>query len=146
MHFEGTFTVSASRETLFAFLMDPHQVSPCVPGLRKLDVQSPREYIALVRAGVSFIQGDFTMHCTVAEVTPLTKAKFISHGTGIGSSVDLETTMELADASDGGTLMKWQAEVNVGGRLAGIAQRFIARQAEKMIEQLFDCIAKRVDG
>ena len=109
MHFEGTFSVSATRETLFAFLMDPNQVSPCVPGLRKLDVKSPQEYIAIVRAGVSFIQGDFTMHCTVAEVTPLTKATFISHGTGIGSSVDLETTMELSDSSDGGTLMKWQA-------------------------------------
>lgn len=144
MHFEGTFYVKASKDKLFNFLMDPSQISKCLPDLRKIDIKSSDDYTAVVRAGISFIRGDFTLHFTVAEKQAPIHAKLISHGTGIGSSVDLTTIMDLADSSGGGTDMKWQAEVNVGGNLASVGQRLIGGQAEKIMKQLFDCIEHTV--
>ncbi len=115
-----------------------------MPDLQKLDIKSPDDFTAMIRAGVSFIKGDFTMHFTTAEKQPPSHAKLIARGFGIGSTIDLETTMDLAE-SDGGTAMKWEAEVRVGGRIASVGQRLLNGQAEKIIKQLFDCLEMHLE-
>jgi carbon monoxide dehydrogenase subunit G len=143
MHFEGTFDVKAPRSTVYDFLLDPKKISGCMPDLQRLDVKSPDQFDAVVRAGVSFIKGDFTMHFRVAEKDPPGHAKLVAHGTGIGSTVDLETLLDLADAN-GGTSMKWSAEARVGGRIASVGQRLLNGQAEKIVKQLFECLQKQL--
>ena len=146
MHFDGTFNVKASKEKVFTTILDPNQISQCMPDLQKLDVKSQDDFTAVVKAGVSFIKGDFILHFTVAEKTPSTHAKLLAHGTGIGSTVDLETVMELGDLEGGGTTMKWVAEAKVGGRIASVGQRLISGQAEKIIKQLFECLQGKLEA
>ncbi|MHB1907293.1 MAG: CoxG family protein [Nitrososphaerales archaeon] len=146
MHFEGTFNVKASKDKVFGVLMDPKQVSACMPDLQKLEVKSPDDYTAIVKAGVSFIRGDFNMHFTVVEKTIPTHAKLVAHGTGIGSTIDLDTLMDLSDGPNGGTTMKWSAEARVGGRIATVGQRLISGQAEKIIKQLFECLQGKLEA
>jgi carbon monoxide dehydrogenase subunit G len=145
MHFEGTFTVKAPREKVFEFLLDPNKVSSCLPDLQRLDIKNQDEYTAVVRAGISFIKGDFTMNFKVMEKQPPSHAKLVARGSGIGSTVDLETVMDLTESS-GSTTMKWSAEAKVGGRIASVGQRLISGQAEKIIRQLFDCIKSKLEG
>ena len=76
------------KEKVFSMMMDPNQISQCMPELQKLEIKSPDDYTAVLKAGVSFIKGDFTLHFTPAEKTPSTHAKLIAHGTGMGSTVD----------------------------------------------------------
>jgi len=145
MHFEGTFTVKAPREKVFEFLLDPNKVSSCLPDLQRLDIKNQDEYTAVVRAGISFIKGEFTMNFKVMEKQPPSHAKLVARGSGIGSTVDLETVMDLTESS-GSTTMKWSAEAKVGGRIASVGQRLISGQAEKIIRQLFDCIKSKLEG
>lgn len=143
MHFEGTFQVKSPRPTVFDYLLDPQKISACMPDLQRLDVKTPDQFDAVIRAGVSFIKGDFTMHFNVAERDPPGHAKLVAHGNGIGSTIDLEAILDLAE-SDGGTSMKWQAEAKVGGRIASVGQRLLNGQAEKIIKQLFDCLHEQL--
>ncbi len=145
MHFEGTFTVKAPREKVFEFLLDPKKVAGCLPDLQRLDIKSEDEYTAVVKAGISFIKGEFTMNFKVVEKEPPSHAKLLARGSGIGSTVDLETVMDLTESS-GSTTMKWSAEARVGGRIASVGQRLISGQAEKIIRQLFDCIKSKLEG
>jgi len=145
MHFEGTFTVKAPREKVFEFLLDPKKVSGCLPDLQRLDIKNQDEYIAVIKAGISFIKGEFTMNFKVPEKQPPSYAKLVARGSGIGSTVDLETVMDLTESS-GSTTMKWSAEAKVGGRIASVGQRLISGQAEKIIRQLFDCIKSKLEG
>ena len=139
MHFDGTFSVKASRKDVFDVMTDPKQISKCMPDLQKLDVKSKEEFTVVVKAGVSFIKGDFTLNFRLVESEPPAHAKLVARGSGIGSVVDLETIIDLSD-SDGGTLMKWQAEAKVGGRIASVGQRLLESQAQKIINQLFECL------
>lgn len=143
MHFEGTFNVKAPKEKVYSIMLDPNEISKCMPDLQKLDVKSADDFTAIVKAGVSFIKGDFTMHFTTVEKSPPTHAKLSAHGTGIGSTIDMQTAMDFADGQDGGTAMKWTADANVGGRIASVGQRLINGQAEKIIKQLFTCLEAR---
>jgi carbon monoxide dehydrogenase subunit G len=146
LHFEGTFNVKAPKEKVFALVTDPTQISQCMPDLQKLEVKSPDDFIAVVKAGVSFIKGDFTLHFTTVEKSPPTHAKLSAHGTGIGSTIDLDTVMDLSDQQGGGTAMKWVADAKVGGRIASVGQRLLTGQAEKIIKQLFTCLEGKLNA
>jgi carbon monoxide dehydrogenase subunit G len=146
LHFEGTFNVKVPKEKVFETITDPQKISQCMPELQKLDVKSPDDFTAIIKAGVSFIKGDFNMHFTTVEKTAPTHAKLKAHGTGIGSTVDMDTVMDLADGSDGGTSMKWVADAKVGGRIASVGQRLLTGQAEKIIKDLFSCLEKQLNG
>ena len=146
MHFEGTFNVKAPKETVFSIILDPNQISQCMPDLQKLEVKSPDDFNAIIKAGVSFIKGDFNMHFTTVEKTAPTHAKLTAHGTGIGSTVDMETIMDLADADGGGTAMKWSADAKIGGRIASVGQRLLNGQAEKIIKNLFECLQGKLEA
>lgn len=145
MHFDGTFEVRAQRSTVFDYLMDPQKISGCMPDLQRLDVKSPDDFVAVVRAGVSFIKGDFTMHFITKERDPPAHAKLVAQGTGIGSTIDLETTIDLAE-SEKGTTMRWTADARVGGRIASVGQRLLSGQAEKIIKELFGCLQKQLES
>ena len=138
--------MKAPKEKVFTMMMDPNQISQCMPDLQKLEIKSPDEFTAVVKAGVSFIKGDFTIHFTEVEKTPSTHAKLVGHGTGIGSTVDLDAVMDMADTSSGGTSMKWVAEARVGGRIASVGQRLLNGQAEKIIKGLFECLQTKLEA
>ena len=145
MHFDGTFSVKSPRDKVFSVVLDPNQISQCMPDLQKLEVKSPDDFTAIIKAGVSFIRGDFNMHFTVVEKTPTSHAKLVAHGSGIGSTVDLDTVLDFSDANDGGTTMKWAAEAKIGGRIASLGQRLMESQAEKIIKQLFTCLEGKLN-
>lgn len=126
--------------------MDPNQISKCMPDLQKLEVKSQDDFTAVVRAGVSFIKGDFSLHFLTVEKTPPTHAKLTARGSGIGSTIDMETMMDLSDVAAGGTAMKWSADAKIGGRIASVGQRLINGQAEKIIKQLFDCLRTTLEA
>ncbi|MDA4127722.1 MAG: carbon monoxide dehydrogenase subunit G [Thaumarchaeota archaeon] len=144
MHFEGEFSVKAPRKAVFEFLTDPKRISACMPDLQSLEVKSPDDFTAVIKAGISFIKGDFKMHFTTVEKQPPSHAKLLARGSGMGSTIDLETTMDLAEA-DGKTNMKWLAEARVGGRIASVGQRLLSGQAEKTIKQLFGCLQGQLE-
>jgi carbon monoxide dehydrogenase subunit G len=146
LHFEGTFNVKAPKETVYSVILDPNQISQCMPDLQKLEVKSPDDFNAIIKTGVSFIKGDFNLHFTTVEKTPPTHAKLNAHGTGIGSTVDMETIMDLSDAEGGGTSMKWSADAKIGGRIASVGQRLLSGQAEKIIKNLFECLQGKLEA
>ncbi len=145
MHFEGAFTVRAPLAKVFSTVLDPKLISSCMPDLQKLDVKSAEEFTAVVRAGISFIKGDFTMNFRIVEKSPPTHAKLVSRGSGIGSAVDLETTIDLSESGDGATTMNWRADARVGGRIASVGQRLLNSQAEKIIKELFACLQAKLE-
>ena len=146
MHFEGTFNVKAKPDKVFTTILDPNQISKCMPDLQKLEVKSPDDFVAVVRAGVSFIKGDFNLHFLTVEKTPYSHAKLTAHGTGIGSTVDIDVFIDLTEGPDEGTAMKWSADARIGGRIASVGQRLLQSQAEKIIKGLFDCLQGKLEA
>jgi len=145
LHFEGSFEVKAKRPKVFDFLLEPKKISACMPDLQKLVVKSPDDFTVIVKAGVAFIKGDFTIHFIVSDKQAPAHAKLTGRGTGIGSTVDLTTVIDLEETKKG-TVMKWSADALVGGRIASVGQRLLSGQAEKIIKELFGCLQKQLES
>ena len=145
MHFEGKFDSRADPARLFGTLMDPKELSGCIPGLQKLDVTLSTDFTAVVKAGVGAIKGDFAIKFTIADRQEPSHAKLIGRGTGMGSAVDIEALMDISPAPGGGSSMKWAADARVGGKLASLGQRLLEGQAEKIIKEMFGCLQSKFD-
>jgi uncharacterized protein len=145
LHFEGVFTVASPREKVFAMVTDPDQMARCMPDLRKLEVKSNDEFVAVVGTGISLVRGDISLHFRTVEKSPSARAKMVAHGTGLGSAIDVEMVTELTDVEGGRTAMRWTADANVSGKLASLGQGLIKSQAERIIRELFDCLRGKLE-
>jgi len=146
MNFTGTVDIRASRERVWAFLMDPNQVGSCGPGVASIEVIDATHFRARAKVGVGFITAKFTVDMEMAELTPPDAAVIKAHGQAPGSAVDAVATMRLSDGPSGGTTMDWSADVNLAGTLASVGARLVEGTANKMIGQTFDCIRAKLEA
>jgi len=145
VHFEGRFDTRTQVSRVYALVTDPKEVAGCMPGLQNVDVKSPDEFVAIVRVGVSFIRGDFTLRFRTIEKEAGSSARFAVHGMGLGSAVDMEITLAISPGESGGASMRWQADAQVGGKVASLGQRLMETQAERIIREFFECFRQKLE-
>ena len=146
MHFEGTVQIAAPRDRVWSFVIDPNQVGQCGPGVESIDVLDDTHFKAKAKVGVGFISTRFVVNMEFAEMTPPDAATIKAHGQAPGSAVDATAQMRLSDGTDGGTVMDWEADVNIAGTLASVGARLIEGTANKMIGQTFECIKSKLEA
>ncbi|HUI24348.1 MAG TPA: carbon monoxide dehydrogenase subunit G [Nitrososphaerales archaeon] len=144
MHFEGVFDTTVPEFRVYALVTDPKEVAGCMPGLQKVDIESSDQFDVVVKVGLSFIRGDFNLRFKSIEKRPTSGAKFAVHGTGLGSAVDMEIALAISAGENGGSLMRWRADVAVNGKIASLGQRLIESQAEKIMTEFFECFRQKL--
>ena len=145
MNFEGTCQVNAPREKVWEFVIDPTRIGKCLPDLKSLEVEADNRFTAVARVGIGFMKGDFKFQLAIVEQTPPSHARLRGTGSGVGSNVNMETSIDLAEV-DQGTKLTYKAEVQIGGTLASVGQRVIGGSVEKTIAQVFDCVKKKLEA
>jgi carbon monoxide dehydrogenase subunit G len=146
MRFEGSVQIAAPRDRVWAFVIDPNQVGQCGPGVERIDVVDATHFKAAAKVGIGFISAKFNVDMEFAELTPPEAATIRAHGQAPGSAVDATAQMRLSDGADGGTVMDWEADVNIAGTLASVGARLIEGTANKMIGQTFECMKSKLEG
>jgi carbon monoxide dehydrogenase subunit G len=146
MHFDGSVPIKASREKVWAFVIDPEQVGPCGPGVETIEVVDATHFKATAKVGIGFISARFNVSMEFAEQVPPDRALIKAHGQAPGSAVDATAAMSLSDGDGGGTRMDWNADVTISGSLASLGARLIEGTANKMIGQTFDCMKEKLEA
>jgi carbon monoxide dehydrogenase subunit G len=146
MRFEGSVPIRASRDRVWAFVIDPQQVGQCGPGVERIDVIDETHFKATARVGIGFISARFMVNLEFAEREAPSRALIKAHGQAPGSAVDATAEMHLSDGPDGATVMDWGADVNIAGTLASVGARLIEGTANKMIGQTFDCMRAKLEA
>ena len=144
LKFEGTYQIRAPREKVWDFVIDPNKIGKCLPDLKSLEVAPDNSFTAIARVGVGFMKGDFKFQLAIVEQTPPSHARLKGVGTGVGSSVNMDTSMDLLEA-EGSTKLTYKADVQIGGTLASVGQRVIGSTAEKTIADVFACVKKTLE-
>lgn len=146
LHFEGTLTIKAPRENVWQFLVDPRAVSRCLPDVQSLEVLEAGKFKAVVRVGVSFIRGNFAFDVAMADLVAPEHARITGRGGGLGSAVDVESTVDLTEGADGTTELRWTADVVVSGTIASVGARLLSSTVEKKTGELFECIKTQLEA
>jgi len=147
MHLDGRFTVSAARPDVYAFLTDPAQVSRHMPDVKDVVIEDADRFTVTARVGVSHIKGDVVMKLAIKDRRPPIGTTVVGRGTGLASVVDMVTSFTLESTDAGGTVVHWQGDVTISGKLAAFGpQGLLDRIARKNVDTFVDGIRSGLDA
>jgi uncharacterized protein len=139
MKIEGTHHVTASRDRVYQLLIDPEVLQRCIPGCERLEKTAEHTYSATIRAGVGSIKGVFTGTVRLEDMRPPEHYRIVVEGKGAPGFVKGSGDLDLEE-QDGGTLIKYTGDLQVGGTIAGVGQRMIQGTAKMMAAQFFTAL------
>ncbi len=144
MHYEGSFDVAAPKEKVYDFVTDPEKVTSIFPDVQSVKVIDATNFALKAKVGMSFIKGVMDVKLSLVENKRPTFTKLKARGTGLNSSVDLESTFTLEDGAGGGTRVKWSAEAKISGMMASVGSRLIDSAADKYVKQIIGSLEKKL--
>ncbi len=134
MQLKGTYTFQAPRDAVWAALMDPTVLAQALPGGDQLEQIGDNEYRAAMNVRVGPVQGKFAGKVELADIHAPERYRMKVSGTGSAGFVNGEGAITLSDEGSG-TLMNYEGDVQVGGKIAGVGQRLIESTARSVIKQ-----------
>ena len=141
MKLEGRFTVTAARDQVYEFLTDPRKVSRHMPDVQEVDIEDDDHFTVKARVGVSHIKGTMVMKLAITDRQPPVSTTVIGKGSGLASVVDMVTSFTLEPSGSGETIVNWQGDVTISGKLAAFGpQGLLDRMARKNVETFIEGI------
>lgn len=138
MKMTGEERIAASREAVYAALNNPDILKAAIPGCKELTMLSPTEMEAKVGLAVGPVRATFTGAVTLEDLDPPNGYRIVGEGKGGpagfakgGASVQLE-----ADGAE--TILRYEVDADVGGKLAQLGSRLIDSTAKKLAKQFFE--------
>jgi len=144
VHYEGAFDVAAPKEKVYDFVTDPKRVTTIFPDVQSVKVIDAENFTLKAKVGMSFIKGTMDVKLKLVENNRPTFSKLKARGTGMNSSVDLESSFTLEDAAGGGTHVKWAADAKISGMMASVGSRLIDSAADKYVKQIIGSLEKKL--
>ena len=146
MEMTGERRVAASRQAVWDALNDPEILKQCIAGCESLEKTSDTEFSARVTSRVGPVTAKFTGKVQLSDVDPPNGYTISGEGQGgVAGFAKGGAKVQLADDGEG-TLLTYEANGTVGGKLAQIGSRLIDSTARKMADDFFDKFAEAVGG
>lgn len=146
MELEGTRLIAADRQTVWTRLNDAETLRSCIPGCEELSGSPEDGFQATVVQKVGPVKATFKGAVTLEDVVPGSSYRIVGEGKGgVAGFAKGSANVSLTD-EEGGTLLTYKVDAQVGGKLAQLGNRIIGGFAKKMSDQFFDRFAAEVEG
>ena len=141
MQFSSEFTVPAPPEQVWVALNDPLKLRHCIPGCKELVAVSDGELHLKVQVSVGPIRTTFGGRVLLQDRNPPHGYRVQFSGDGAGSFARGNAQVRLTP-QDGCSLLTYEADVAVGGKLAQVGSRLIDSFAKSNIEEFFTAFSQ----
>ena len=146
MTMSGEYQIAAPRDVVWAKLNDPEVLKACIPGCESLDKLSDTEFQAVAVTKIGPVKAKFKGKVRLSDLDPPNGYKISGEGDGgVAGFAKGGATVSL-QPKDGGTLLTYNVEAQIGGKLAQLGQRLVNGAAKKMADQFFAKFAGAVGG
>jgi len=137
MEMTGEFRIPAPRQRVWEGLNNPQVLKQCIPGCQTLDKVSDTEFNGRVVASVGPVRATFSGKVTLSDLDPPLSYTINGEGSGgVAGFAKGGAKVSLSD-KDGGTLLTYDVEAQIGGKLAQLGQRLINSAAKKTADDFF---------
>lgn len=144
MKLTGEQLIPAPIDTVWEMLNDPEVLRECIPGCETLNKEEGDRLVASVRVKVGPVKARFAGEVTLSDLTPPTGYRIHGKGAGgIAGFAEGGAVISLAE-TDGGTLLNYDADAKIGGKLAQLGTRLIDSTARKLTVEFFDALNARI--
>ncbi len=124
LHTSGEISVDVDRSTAFAIVKDPTRLARCIPGCQELHEISPDRYSAVLASRVAFMTLSFKVSIDVVRMDPpkAIEARISGDAVGLAGHVVATASLELIDAGERRTTIRYSTEVGLTGKLGGLGE------------------------
>lgn len=144
MTMSGEQQLSAPRVVVWAKLNDPEVLKVCIPGCESLERLAENEFQAVATNKIGPVKARFKGKVRLTDLDPPNGYKISGEGDGgIAGFAKGGATVTLTE-KDGGTLLTYNVEAQIGGKLAQLGQRLINGAAKKLADEFFNKFAAAV--
>ena len=145
MEIKGEYQIASRREDVWLALNDPEMLKKCIPGCESIEKLSDTEFAATVMAAIGPVRARFNTRLSLENLNPpgsytlVGESKAGAAGFGRGSA-----NVSLAE-KDGGTLLTYNADFKVGGKLAQVGSRLVLGATKKTADDFFGKFSRELD-
>jgi uncharacterized protein len=141
MTMTGDVTLPADRPRVWALLNDPEVLKACIPGCESLEKTGDNGFAAVIKTKIGPVSATFKGKVELSDLAPLVGYTIKGEGEGgIAGFAKGGAKVSLADAP-GGTLLHYDVEAHVGGKIAQLGARLIDGVAKNMGDKFFASFA-----
>lgn len=147
MNITGEYTIPASRQEVWDALNDAEVLKACIPGCDEMERVSDTEFKARITAKIGSIRAKLKGVVELSNIDPLNSYTISGSGEGgVAGFVKGGANVKLSDIDAGGTLLVYEMQIDLGGKLAAVGSRVIQGVAKKMADDFFGKFARVVSG
>ena len=134
MRIEGSFTVAAPRERVYAEITNPALMAACIPGCEAIEVVDPKTYRARILVEVGPIKARFALVVEITNEEPPARVVCVTRGEegSRASMLSANSELLLTAASGNTTEVKYASDVSVTGRLGKFGLGVMKKKAEQL--------------
>ena len=146
MKLSGSYTFSAPRELVWELLNDPATLQRITPGCERLEQIDENRYSADIKLGLAGVRGDYSGTIMITEQRAPEHYRLAGDGRGKPGFARGAGTVDLEAQPDGGTVLRYNADIQVGGPVAQVGQRLIDAAAKSIMNQGFKAFAAELEA
>lgn len=143
MRVEGEKRFEAPRDTVWRVLNSPESMAKTMPGVESFDVHDERHWTANVKIPLGLGGLRMKINFEKLEEREPDFAKLSAKGQGVGAIMNMQTSFELSEA-DGGTSMKWAADVSIAGPVGSMGQRVLQPIVNQQVGNVLRSLEQQV--
>jgi carbon monoxide dehydrogenase subunit G len=136
---EGTYRFPGPREKVYELLLDQAALQRCIPGCQALEQKGEGHYEATLKVGVAAVRGTFTGQVRLSDQDPPNSYRMAIEGRG-GPGFVKGTALIRIEADGEESIVRVEGDGQLGGPMAGVAQRLLGGVARMMMDQFFGCM------
>jgi carbon monoxide dehydrogenase subunit G len=132
---EGEYIFDGPREAVWDIVRDPEVLATALPGTQSLEKVGENEYAGKMHVRIGPVSGVFAGKLVVSDEVPPESYTLSVEGRGAPGFGSGTGHVQLLEQEGDKTLIKYEGEMQVGGRIAGVGQRLIDTASRSMISQ-----------
>ena len=142
MKMSGSQVIDAPREAVWKGLNDPKVLQQCIPGCESIVSSSPTQMSAKVVLKIGPVKAAFKGSVTLSDIKAPESYRISGKGEGgFAGFASGGATVKLTANSPSETLMEYDVDAQVGGKIAMLGSRLVDSTAQSLANQFFDKFA-----
>lgn len=142
MELSGRYRIGADRQTVWRGLNDPETLKASIPGCEALEQVGEEGFAATVRAKLGPVSATFNGTVTLEDVNPPESYRLVGEGKGgVAGFGKGSAAVRLDEDGPQSTILTYDGQAQIGGKLAQIGSRLIAGSVRKLTAQFFTNLA-----
>lgn len=144
MIIEGEYRLPCDLARAWTALNDPGMLKLCIAGCESIELTGENRYECLVTAKYGPVKARFKTTLAITNINAPYSYTLTGEGKG-GAAGFGKGRADVQLAQDGeDTLLRYQAEFSVGGKLAQVGSRLVASTTRKMSNDFFSRFSEEI--